>query len=411
MFRNKELQSIILKLIFFQILIALVAVLIVNYFMNEMNTSIVDQHQALVGNYLASNPELEKEIIPYITKEVSEEKITLGKETLEKYGYIDDINLSSQVIFKNIYPFFQIVILLSIVILIIPLIFLVKGEYNKIYHKVRKVYRSAEQVVEGDFNVHLQDEGEGEFSILNHQFNQMANRLKNTLRTLEKEKILLKNTISDISHQLKTPLSSLIMLNDIMLEDKNMEQDVKRKFLERSQEQLERMEWLIINLLKVARIEAGAIEFKKEKVYLKEVVLAAISALESKFIVENISIESSKNIMGQFYGDKEWTIEAIINILKNAIEHSGEKKRVDIHIQETPLFSTITIKDYGKGIEQNDIPYIFKRFYRGNSDAKSDSIGIGLNLAKLIVESQEGTISVMSKKEEGTTFTISFLHR
>jgi hypothetical protein len=409
MLRNKELQSIILKLIFFQILIAIVAVLIVSYYMNYLNTSIVDYNQALVGNILASYPELEKDVIPYITKEVSEEKISIGIETLKKYGYTDDIKTSSQAVFKNTYPSFLMIIFLSIILLIIPLIFLVMGEYNKIYCKVRKVYRSAEQVVEGDFNVQLQDEGEGEFNILNHQFNQMANRLKNTLETLENEKVFLKNTISDISHQLKTPLSSLIMLNDIMLEDKNMEQEVKQNFIERSQEQLERMEWLIINLLKVARIEAGAIDFKKEKVSLKEVVQTSISALKSKFPVMNISIETSKNIKGLFYGDKEWTIEAIINILKNALEHSGEDKRIDIYIQETPLFSTITVKDYGKGIQQKDLPYIFKRFYRGSSDAKSDSIGIGLNLAKLIVESQEGTISVMSKKE-GTTFTISFLH-
>lgn len=407
--RNKELESIIIKIILFQLLIGMIIGLLVNNYVNKVNESIIKQNQALVGNLINKHPELEKEIIPYITKDISEDSIIMGEETLKKYGYTNELDKASQPLLRGIGYNFLLIIFAVIILFTFLLIFIVYGEYGKIYRKVRNIATSAEKVVQGDFNIYLKDEGEGDFNILNHQFNVMANRLKHSLETLKKEKVFLKNTISDISHQLKTPLSSLIILNDLMLEDVEMDMKTRTTFLERSKTQLERTEWLIINLLKVARIEAGAIMFKREKVTLKDAIYSAIEVLGPKFNVENISIEIHHDLNGVFYGDKEWTIEALINILKNSIEHSGKGQNIEIKIEETPLFSSITIKDYGQGIDEKDLPHIFKRFYRGNADSKSDSIGIGLNLTKLIVESQEGSISVTSKKGEGTAFTISFL--
>ncbi|QUH21492.1 HAMP domain-containing sensor histidine kinase [Alkaliphilus sp. B6464] len=409
MVRNKELQSILIKVMIFQLLFGIIVAIVVNHYMGKINMSIVEQNQALIGSILNNGPQLEEEIIYYITKEISTDSIKLGEETLKKYGYTTKMDKSYNPILKNTGFSLQITVVIIISLFTLFLAVIINNEYNKIYRKVSKVSKAAEKVVEGDFNVYLKDEGEGEFSILNHQFNQMANRLKNSFEILKNEKIFLKNTISDISHQLKTPLSSLIMLNDLMLEDEDMEVTVRTTFLERSKVQLERMEWLIINLLKVARIEAGAIQFKREKVYLKDVLLLAMEALKSKFNIENISIEISKDLNGVFYGDKEWTVEALINILKNSIEHSDENQNIEVKIEETPLFSNITIKDYGKGIDKKDLPHIFKRFYRGDTGVKSDSIGIGLNLAKLIVELQEGSISVKSTEGKGTEFTLSFL--
>lgn len=409
MIRNKELQSILIKVIIFQLLFGVVVFIVVNSYIDQLNISIVEQNQALVGNLLLNHPQLEKEIIPYITKEISKDNIKLGQETLKKYGYNTRLNKSFQPLLKNIRPSLQIILVIMVILFALPLVLIINSEYNKIYNKVKRISKAAEKVVEEDFDVHLKDEGEGEFNILNHQFNQMANRLKNNLEILRSEKIFLKNTISDISHQLKTPLSSLVMLNDLMLEDEYMDAAVRTTFLERSKVQLERMEWLIINLLKVARIEAGAIQFKREKVYLKDIALLALETLSPKFNVENISIEISKDLNGVFYGDKEWTVEALINIIKNSIEHGDENQNIEIKIDETPLFSSITIKDYGQGIDEKDLPHIFKRFYKGELGIKSDSIGIGLNLAKLIVELQDGSISVRSKKGEGTEFIISFL--
>lgn len=387
----------------------MITVVAANSYMDKINTSMVEQNQALVGNLLIDHPQLKEEIIPYITKVISKEAIQLGEETLKTYGYTTAMNKFSQPLLRNVVSSMWIAIFVITGLFTVILVLMIIKEYHRIYSKVNKVSKAAEEVVEGNFNVYLKDEGEGEFNILNHQFNQMTNRLKNSLEILKKEKTFLKNTISDISHQLKTPLASLIMLNDLMLEDKEMDIVVRSTFLQSSKVQLERMEWLIINLLKVARIEAGAIQFKKEQLYLKDIANLALETLPSKYNKDNISIEVSKGLNGVFYGDKEWTIEALINILKNAMEHGDEKESIEIKIEETPLFSNIIIKDYGCGIDPKDLPHIFKRFYSGSTKLKSDSIGIGLNLAKLIIESQKGSISVKSKRGEGTAFTISFL--
>ncbi len=410
--RNKELQSVIIQVIIAQLLIGFILFIVANnYYINRINTSIVKQNQALVGNLLNKHPELEEEIIPYITKEINQNNIEIGKETLNKYGYNTEINILNQPILKDVMYSQGLAIVVIVFLSAIILAFIIFKEYEKVYGKVRKVYTAAEKVVEGEFDVYLDDEGEGEFNILNHQFNVMANRLQNTLQTLKKEKFFLKNTMSDISHQLKTPLSSLIMLNELMLDNKEMDINTRITFLERSKIQLERMEWLILNLLKVAKIEAGAVEFKNEKVYLKDVVELTLEALRVKLSKKDISIEIVNDLSGVFYGDKEWTIEALINILKNAIEYSHEGSYIEIITEETFLFCNITIKDYGEGIDKKDLPNIFKRFYKGNVGGKTDSIGIGLNLAKAIIQSQNGSISVKSEKRKGTAFTVSFLKR
>lgn len=382
---------------------ALIVFFIVNVVMDNINKKIIERDTALVGSIIKNSPELKDEIIPYITKEVSDEDKLIGQEILKSYGYYESLNKSFQPILKgNKLPIF---ISFLVLFFIVPLGLMIKGEYKKIYKKVQDVYNAAEKVVEGDFGVYLTEEGEGDFNILNHQFNQMSNRLENSLSILKKEKIFLKNMISDISHQLKTPLSSLIVINDLLLENGNMELDIRQNFLERERTQLERMEWLTINLLKVARIEAGAIEFKNDKVLLKEVVDLALVALNDKLEGQILEIQGNEN--GVFYGDKDWTGEVLINIIKNSIEHGRGK--IEIKLEETPLFSNITIRDNGEGIDEKYLPHIFERFYKISSEVKPESIGIGLNLAKLIVESQDGTISVKSKKNYGTEITVTFL--
>ena len=378
----------------------------INTFMNDINTKVIERDLALVGSIVNKYPKLKNEIIPYITKDVSTTDKLKGQSILKSYGYDIELNKKHHPIFKINNFNVQITVFLTILLFLFPLITILISEYKKIYKKVREVYSASEKVVEGDFSIHLKEEGEGEFNILNHQFNQMANRLENSLQMLKNDKLFLKNMISDISHQLKTPLSSLIIINDILTEDEDMNKESRLNFLSKERSQLERMQWLIINLLKVARIESGSIEFRKEKVFLKEVLDIAINTLSHQLESQVICIEGNLDI-AFFYGDKDWTGEALINIVKNAIEHSRGK--IIITIEETPLFSSIKVEDNGIGIEEKHLPYIFERFFKVNNEVKTESIGIGLNLAKLIVESQNGTISAKSKKNHGAEITMTFL--
>lgn len=370
---------------------------------DKLKEDFIERDMALVGNLLSLDEDLEDIIVPYFTKHISLENKNLGEEALEKYGYNTLLN-------KELHPIFQnnnisLMATLFTLFLIIPILVIVSNEYKKTYKKVSNVSTAAEKVVDGDFDVYLKEDGEGEFNILNYQFNQMANRLENSISTLKKEKLFLKNIISDISHQLKTPLSSLIVINHILNEDENMNMETRKDFLEKEKNQLDRMEWLIINLLKLAKIESGTIEFKKEKINISNLLDNTLIALNEKIANQEITIEGMENSI--IYGDENWIQEAFINMVKNALEHSRGK--VKIQIEDNPLFTNIKIIDNGIGIKNQHLAHIFERFFKVNSEEKSDSIGIGLNLAKLIIEAQNGSISVKSQENIGTEFNISFL--
>jgi signal transduction histidine kinase len=238
----------------------------------------------------------------------------------------------------------------------------------------------------------------------------MADRLNHSLKLLKQDKVFLHNLISDISHQLKTPLASLIVFNENLLNDRGMKEHMQLTFLERSRQQLDRMEWLIVSLLKLARVEAGGTSFGHERVNLKQVIVDATNALHllAQQKQQQINIIGDENLYMQ--GDKHWLIEAFINLIKNGLEHTIAQGKIDITLQETPLFYNIILTDYGEGINTEDLPHIFKRFYRGKNATKPQSVGIGLALAKSIIEEHGGMIQVVSRAGEGSTFTISF-HR
>ena len=409
-FKNPEFKSIMLKLLILQFVFMIFILILVSYEFIAINRIVSHKSIAMVGKILHAYPELESQIVGIITKEATAGQIDKGSRVLTKYGYTQDISIFNQPGLKELYQGAGLKIGILVLIFLIPLLYLIKREYSQIYAKVTRVSQVSERVIHGDFSIVLPEENEGDFALLNHQFNQMANRIKANLEHLKDDKVFLKNIISDISHQLKTPLSSLIVINELMLNDENMDKETRREFLIRSLSQLERIEWLIINLLKMARLEAGAIEFKSETIPLIQPVKKALSALDLKIQEKNQKILiSQKDEKILLHGDLEWTAEALTNILKNCIEHTEVDGDIYIDLSESPLFSRIVIKDTGEGIHHRDLPHIFKRFYRGSSSVKAESIGIGLALAKSIVESQNGTISVRSKKGKGTEFTVTFL--
>ena len=180
-----------------------------------------------------------------------------------------------------------------------------------------------------------------------------------------------------------------------------------KEFLERSRLELERIQWLIVNLLKVSRIEAGAIDFKHERILIWDLVEDVTASLDFKS--PNMEIEMEGDKSATFFGDYNWTKEALINIVKNGTEYGGD--RMSIQIDKSPVFSTIKIRDNGSGIERSSLPYVFERFYKASNELKPNSIGIGLNLSKLIIEAQDGLVSVRSEKDSYTEFTISFLRQ
>lgn len=409
LYRNSEVKSITIKIVILCFVFSTFTLIAVNWGVNNINKKVIRQNAATLGIILENNPELEMDVAKYFTKGISEDKIESGLAILKKYNYNEKLEWEDNLLIKESSKKLLFNVVTINIIFFIAIFFIVIFDYKKVMSKINIVSNSVEKVLEGEYDMRLEGGEEGEFSILYNQLNLLVNRLIENMEKLKKEKEFLKNIISDISHQLKTPLSSIIMLNELMISKKDMDEETKIKFLNKTSEQLVRMEWLIINLLKIARIEAGAISYKIKNQPLIITINKAISPLRERANdkKQNIIIEEE----GKVYlnHDSDWMTEAIGNIIKNAIEHTEEYGTIFIGIKESPLFVNIIIRDNGIGIKKEELPHIFERFYKGKNEVKPISIGIGLTLSKSIIESNGGNISVKSIEGEGTEFTITFL--
>lgn len=208
-----------------------------------------------------------------------------------------------------------------------------------------------------------------------------------------------------MSHQLKTPLSALTMYTDIM-RNENTDNDVIVKFLDKSEKELERMQTLIANLLKMAKLDAGIIELNKSNHILNDIIKQVAESFETRLSKEQKTWAVKSDCKVAYLCDREWMLEALSNLFKNAVEHTRAGNHISVLIEETPLIIKITFEDNGEGIHPDDINHIFKRFYRSRFSQNKQGTGIGLSLAKTIIEMHGGFISVESTIEKGTKFTV-----
>ena len=260
--------------------------------------------------------------------------------------------------------------------------------------------------------------------------------LKEQAEASLKDKKALQNSLEDISHQLKTPLTSISIMLDNIRENPNMDEHTKQKFIYEINRQIEWINWLVISLLKLSKLDSNTVTFVKRKIEVKKLIKNVIQNLaipldikqqkiivNGKSLIETIDYNESKILNNKlessekekntttdvkFIGDYNWELEAITNIIKNCIEHTPENKNIYINFEENNFYTKITIKDEGVGIDKEDIKHIFERFYKGKNSSEN-SVGIGLALAKSIIEKDNGYILCFSKKEEGTTFEIKYM--
>ncbi|MCH5345312.1 MAG: HAMP domain-containing histidine kinase [Acetatifactor sp.] len=265
-----------------------------------------------------------------------------------------------------------------------------------------------ERYIEGDYSTHMQPTSEGTIYQLCTSIDRLATMLQSRNETEHQAKEFMKATISDISHQLKTPLAALTMYQEIIASEPDNTETVK-DFAAKMGTSLGRMEQLISSMLKITRLDVGAITFEKEPCHIADLVMQAVSDLTTRADLEKKKILLDGAETETLVCDVEWTSEAIGNIVKNALDHTKEGGIIRISWECSPLMTRIRIADNGKGIAPEDIHHIFKRFYRSKASLDSPGIGLGLPLAKSIVEGQGGTVSVQSDQSEGTVFTISLL--
>lgn len=274
------------------------------------------------------------------------------------------------------------------------------------YHQIEKLSDYLRQISSGDYTLDVRDNYEGELSILKNNIYKVTTMLSEQGSLLQQDKIKLTNAISDISHQLKTPLTSMMMMADL-LSDAKLPAEKRNEFTHKIHIQLERIEWLVSSLLKLSKIDAGTVQFKKEVISVKELLTKSLEPVLIPMEIKEQTLSIEGEDTTSFVGDLNWTAEAVLNILKNCVEHTPVGGKITISSAENALFTEIIIADNGKGISKEDLPYIFKRFYKGKN-ASEDSIGIGLAMAHSIITSQNGAIGVKSEKEIGTQFHIKF---
>lgn len=244
---------------------------------------------------------------------------------------------------------------------------------------------------------------EGTLSFLESEIVKLVNRLSEQNRLLLEDKIILKQSLEDISHQMKTPLTSLNLVHERL---KMAEGTEKKKLLKEQQLLLDKIEWLVITLLKIAQIDSNTVTFQKENISQKELYIKLVKPFEIQLELKDISIELEADQTYIENIDILWTLEALSNIFKNCIEHTEQGGNIKITMNNNPLYSEIIIQDNGNGIDSEDLIHLFERFYKGKN-ATQQSVGIGLSLSHMIIEKQNGTIAV-ENTYPGAKFTIHF---
>ena len=293
------------------------------------------------------------------------------------------------------------------VVAVVLSFFLVLIYYISTYRRYKRIAALAGDVnkmLHGDNSITLENYSEGELGILHSEIYKMTIRLREQQQKLLNDKVYLADSIADISHQIRTPLTSINLLVQFLSEP-NLTDERRQLLTHELYELLSRIDWLITTLLKISKLDAGTVQFKQERVSMAALINKSCAPLLVP--IELRGQELAVNADGEFYGDVSWTCEAIGNIVKNCMEHTPEGGKIEIETSDNALYTEILIKDNGTGIAKEDMPHIFERFYKGK-DSDDKSFGVGLALSRMIITSQKGTVKAENRKPSGAMFSIRF---
>ena len=274
----------------------------------------------------------------------------------------------------------------------------------KRYNRISDLATDINKLLHGDNAISLENYSEGELGILHSEIYKMTVRLREQQQKLMNDKVYLADSIADISHQIRTPLTSINLLVQFLSEP-NLSDERRQQLTHELYGLLSRIEWLITTLLKISKLDAGTVQFKQEKVSMATLINKSCAPLLVP--IELRGQELAIKAEGDFVGDLSWTCEAIGNIVKNCMEHTPEGGKIEIEATENALYTEIVIKDNGTGISKEDMPHIFERFYKGK-DSDDKSFGVGLALSRMIITSQKGTVKAENRKPTGAMFSIRF---
>ena len=357
----------------------------------------------IIDDVLEKYPDIEKREIVEILN--SSDKT--NNEILREYGIELD---KDSVILENNTDFQKFIIIdISTLILFILILSIIFFKYNHSESKkINEITKYIEEINRGNYKLNIEENTEDELSILKNELYKITIMLKEVAENSQKDKTTLKDSLSDISHQIKTPITSILIMLDNILSDENMPEDIKKDFIKDIKREIINIKFLVESILKLSKIDSNSIKFIKKEVFIKDIINEAVKNVSMLSELKNIEIIVSGDDSIKTICDLKWQVEAITNILKNCIEHSYENKKIYINYNQNNMYTELKIEDNGTGIDAKDLPHIFERFYKGKNSS-SDSVGIGLALSKSIIESNNGYIQVDSKLNKGTTFIIKYL--
>lgn len=372
----------------------------------QYKTYIYNFNQKIAGiidNVLKKYPDIEKREIVEILN--SSDKT--NNEILREYGIELD---KDSVILENNTDFQKFIIIdVSTLIVFILILSIIVFKYNHSESKkINEITKYIEEINRGNYKLNIEENTEDELSILKNELYKITIMLKEVAENSQKDKTTLKDSLSDISHQIKTPITSILIMLDNILSDENMPEDIKKDFIKDIKREIINIKFLVESILKLSKIDSNSIKFIKKEGFIKDIINEAVKNVSMLSELKNIEIIVSGDDSIKTICDLKWQVEAITNILKNCIEHSYENKKIYINYNQNNMYTELKIEDNGTGIDAKNLPHIFERFYKGKNSS-SDSVGIGLALSKSIIESNNGYIQVDSELNKGTTFIIKYL--
>lgn len=393
--KNKKKYS---KLIMFTLITFGIIILLNVMLYYQVNKNYNNKIVNIISTIKEKYPEIKDDEIFDIIKN------NVKTNTFNRYSFdLDGIVLikENKTIFVS---YFIILLFVYLIICLVYLTIIINNDKRK-EKEINEVIKIIEEINNKNYSFKMKDINEEDLSLLKNEIYKTTIMLNEISEISKKDKKELEESLEDISHQLKTPLTSILIMIDTLLDDEDMDQNTREDFLRNMKREVMNINFLVKSILKLSRLDTNTVKFISKKESVKEIINEAILNVSLLSDLKNVKIET--NLSDSFITcDYKWQIEALTNILKNSIEHSYENNKVLIESSENNAYVKITIKDFGTGIAKEDINHIFERFYKGK-DSDYDSIGIGLALSKSIIEKQNGKISVESS-DDGTTFIIKY---
>ena len=399
-------KKVTIPIIVLSIIMIVISSMILKNKEQEYQKIVNESIAEIVGKIKEEYPNVKEEEIIKILNESNEGK-SEGQKVLQKYGINIKENPAIEAM-ENQEQEIMIINVVSIGVSVILLLIIVNIYYHSRNQKIQEIIKYIEAINNKNYDLKIAENTEDDLSNFRNELYKIAIMLKEQASQSINDKKALQTSLEDISHQLKTPLTSISIMLDNIRENPNMDEHTRQEFIYEISRQINWINWLVISLLKLSKLDSNTAVFVQKEIKVEDLINNVVKNLAIPIDIkqQNVIVNGSSDVM--FVGDYNWQLEALTNIVKNCIEHTVENKNIYINWEENNLYTKIAIKDEGVGIDKKDVKHIFERFYKGKNSSEN-SVGIGLALAKSIIEKDNGYIICASELGRGTTFEIKYM--